>query len=449
MSIIVVSEHGVVPEDAERYCPHCERSFRTDEPLCPDDGTRLVSLAPPPDPLLGRVIDDRYTIVERIAVGGMGAVYRAKQHSVDREVALKVVRPGLVADQDTIKRFLREAKLASQLAHPNTVGVLDFGQTTEGMFYLVMELIAGRTLDDVLLQDGVLDARRLVRIGVQICDALEAAQAMSIVHRDLKPSNILLLDHSRDLVKVVDFGLAKSLEGDVSMTRSGGMCGTPAFLAPERACGQPCDHRSDLYSLGCVLFLLGSGRLPFMSDSVPEVLRMQVGEPAPLMTGVPFAIAEVIDRLLQKDPDARYQTAAALRDALEDALPVTGQVTIIPRTWQRPSTCGKETVASLPDVEDVRELAVSETVAAPPPPVPAPRPVQRRRWWLAGGFAVLAGMAGFIPDNPAPEAAAKTPEVTPPSTLFIETTVLEARVDDPPPAPPPRRPKKQRTRLPF
>ncbi|MDX2093530.1 MAG: serine/threonine-protein kinase [Kofleriaceae bacterium] len=434
-------------EPQERYCPQCERSFVIDEPLCPDDGTRLVNLEPQPDPLLGRIIDDRYTIVERIAVGGMGAVYRANQHSVEREVAIKVMRPGLVAEPDTLKRFLREAKLASQLAHPNTVGVLDFGQTAEGMFYLVMELIVGRTLDDVLLQEGVLDARRLVRIGVQICDALEAAHAMSIIHRDLKPSNILLLDHSRDLVKVVDFGLAKSLEGDVSMTRSGGMCGTPAFLAPERACGQPCDHRSDLYSLGGVLYLLGSGRLPFMSDSVPELLRMQVAEPAPLMTGVPFALAEVIDRLLAKDPAARYQSAAALREALEEALPVTGQLTMPPRAWQRPSTCGKETVASLPDVEEVRERAGSEAVAAPP--ALAPRPMRRRRWWLAGGFAMLAGLATLVPEAQAPEAAANTPEPTLPSALSIETTVLEARVDEPAPAVPRPRTKKLRPRLPF
>ena len=458
MSIILDldEDRELVPDD--RYCPQCEKSFGVPMQVCPDDGTRLVSLAPRPDPLIGRTIDDRYTIVERLAVGGMGAVYRAKQHSVDREVALKVVRPGLVADADTIKRFLREAKLASQLAHPNSVGVLDFGETSEGMFYLVMELLAGRTLDEILRQEGVFDAKRLVRVGIQICDALGAAHALSIIHRDLKPSNILMLDNSRDLVKVLDFGLAKSLEGDASMTRSGAMCGTPAYLAPERACGRPGDHRSDLYALGCVLYLLGSGRLPFVSDSIPVLLRMQVCEPAPPMTGVPAALAEIIDRLLAKDPDQRFQTADALRDALEETLPVTGQVTIFPRARRKPSVHGPETIASLPVADGVALLPTRLDTA---PPVVAPPPPRRRRqaWWLAGAIIMVAAGASLGPD--ASRARAAEPPVIPVLAPRVgDPILLEARIDEPaaerraePPrtrAPSPHRPRTPRgPRLPF
>src|SRR5262249_20689275 len=152
-----------------------------------------------------------YTILEKLGQGGMGAVYRASQHGLGREVAIKVVSSHLVSEADVIKRFLREAKLASKLAHPNAVAVLDFGQTDDGLFYLVMELVVGRTLDLVVKSEKVFKPERVVRIGTQVCDALQGAHELQIVHRDLKPSNIMLLSSGRDLVKVLDFGLAKSV----------------------------------------------------------------------------------------------------------------------------------------------------------------------------------------------------------------------------------------------
>ena len=171
-----------------------------------------------------------------------------------REVAIKVVSAHLVTEPDVVKRFLREAKLASRLTHPNAVAVLDFDQTDDGLFYLVMELVAGRTLDKVFEEEHALRAERIVRIGMQVCDALEGAHALQIVHRDLKPSNIMILDRGRDLVKVLDFGLAKSVAPDqttTTMTNAGALLGTPAFMPPELALGEPCDGRADLYSLGC------------------------------------------------------------------------------------------------------------------------------------------------------------------------------------------------------
>ena len=224
----------------------------------------------------------------------MGAVYRGSQHSVGRDCAIKVISPDLVSDPDVIKRFLREAKLASRLSHPNAVAVLDFGQTEDGVFYLAMELVTGRTLDQVFKAEKTFKPERVVRIGSQVCDALEGAHALQIVHRDLKPSNIMLLNRGRDLVKVLDFGLAKSLAPDqtsTTMTNAGALLGTPAFMPPELALGQPCDGRADLYSLGCVLYLLGSGRLPFQSTSAHELIAMHGTEKAPAMTGVPPALA--------------------------------------------------------------------------------------------------------------------------------------------------------------
>lgn len=307
------------------YCPSCETQYpaSTGE-RCPVDDTRLVRLAAGIDPMLGRELEGRYTIRELLGQGGMGAVYRASQHSVGRDVAVKVVSPGLVTNAEVIKRFLRECKLSSRIAHPNAVNVLDFGQTPDGVFFLVMELVAGRTLDSVIESEHALKPERVIRIGVQICDALEGAHSLKVIHRDLKPSNVMLLHSGRDLVKVLDFGLAKSLSPDstiTTMTNAGAMMGTPAFMPPELATGQECDERADLYSLGCMLFYMAAGRLPFVSESIHELISMHAYSPPPLMTGLPPKLGAVLLRLLQKDPSMRFASAAATREALEAALP--------------------------------------------------------------------------------------------------------------------------------
>ena len=307
----------------ELYCTSCEKTFHVGD-RCPSDGTRLLKLKARIDPFLGRDLDGRFTVLEKLGQGGMGAVYRAEQHSVGREVAIKVVNTSLVSDPDVIKRFLREAKLASKLQHPNAVAVLDFGQTDDGVFYLVMELVTGRTLDQVIKSEKVFRPERVVRIGTQICDALDGAHALPIIHRDLKPSNVMVLSQGRDLVKVLDFGLAKSISPDetsTTMTGAGAIVGTPAFMPPELATGMPCDGRADLYSLGCILYYLGTGRLPFYSESVHELLAMHGSdEAAPPMTGVPHRLAMVVGKLLEKDPRRRYQTAAEALQALEMSL---------------------------------------------------------------------------------------------------------------------------------
>ncbi len=309
-------------QGADLYCATCELHF-THGALCPHDGTRLVRLAAPGDPIVGRDLDGRYKILAQLGQGGMGAVYRARQHSMGREVAVKVVSPACVSDAMSIKRFLREAKLASRLVHPNIVAVLDFGQTSDGVFYLVMELVDGRTLHDEIVACGRIPVGRLVRIAAQMCDALEGAHRLPIIHRDLKPANVMLLAAGRDLVKVLDFGLAKSLAPDAStttVTSAGALLGTPTFMPPEVANGDSVDARADLYSLGCILYAMGTGRPPFVTDSIPEMIAMHGLQPAPPMTGVPAPVARVIDRLLKKDPDARIQTAALVREALEAAV---------------------------------------------------------------------------------------------------------------------------------
>ncbi|MGH9888910.1 MAG: serine/threonine-protein kinase, partial [bacterium] len=197
----------------EAYCPECGQSFPPDHLRCPNDATRLVKLGGPADPLIGRVFEQRYEVRSRLGEGGMGAVYRGWQLSVDREVAIKVIDPRLSGDRGVVKRFLREARLSSRLSQPSIVNVYDFGQTEDGILYIVMELLRGHTLGAELTAHRALGVVRAAHITVQLCDALDAAHKQGIVHRDLKPGNVMILDDppGRDLVKVLDFGLAKSL----------------------------------------------------------------------------------------------------------------------------------------------------------------------------------------------------------------------------------------------
>jgi serine/threonine-protein kinase len=308
-------------EETELYCPACDQSFSIDAAHCPNDGTRLVRLSDVKDPLIGRNLEGRFLIKERLGTGGMGAVYRAWQGSVGREVAVKVIESRLKGGKLAAKRFLREAKLASRLQHANTVSVIDFGQTEDGLLYLVMELVKGRTMGDVLLEDGPFPVDRMVRIGLQLCDALVAAHKLSIIHRDLKPSNVIVLDEppGRDLVKVLDFGLAKSLvdEGLTTVTQSDAIMGTPSYIPPEAVTKMQFDARSDLYSLGVILYEVLAGRLPFDATTVQAMLRQHAYDmPKPLPETVPPPVVELLFRLLEKEPDRRPQSAMEVHDAL-------------------------------------------------------------------------------------------------------------------------------------
>jgi serine/threonine protein kinase len=309
----------------EAYCPACGESFGLDVARCPKDGARLVKLKAQVDPMLGRVLDERYEVRAALGEGGMGTVYRGWQLSVDREVAIKVIHAKLATDRIAVKRFLREARLSSRLTQPSIVNVYDFGQSEDGTLFLVMELLKGQTLASLLESMRPLPLKRVVTIALQLCDALESAHGQGIIHRDLKPGNIIVLDDppGRDLVKVLDFGLAKSLLTETTsvVTHSNALLGTPLYMPPEQIDGRPTDQTSDFYSFGCILYQMITGRPPFLGDSVNLVLASHMHDPIPpLPPHVPPQIASMVAWMMAKDPTARVASARAVRDAFEAAL---------------------------------------------------------------------------------------------------------------------------------
>jgi tRNA A-37 threonylcarbamoyl transferase component Bud32 len=302
------------------------------------------------DKFIGKTLPGGHHILDLISVGGMGRVYRAQQSALGRTVAVKIIHPHLLADENSALRFMTEARAASQLNHPNSVSVFDFGRTDDGQPYLVMEFLRGRDLARVSYEEGPLPFSRIVDVLRQVLAALSEAHDLGIVHRDLKPENVILepLRRGGDFVKVVDFGLAK-LKADAqspSVTSPGIVCGTPDYMAPEQGRGDAIDGRSDLYSVGVILFQLLTGRLPYEADSPTQVVMMHLTIPVPDPRQVapertiPDPLVNIVFRAMSKDSRDRYQDATEFSEALRQAL------TIIES--QPPSTAAWENRLSIP-----------------------------------------------------------------------------------------------------
>lgn len=277
------------------------------------------------DPLVGHVLDGRFEIEEVLGSGGAGVVYKAKQLRVNRHVAIKTIR--MQVDNEVIReRFQREINSLCALNHPNIVTVYDCIFGWDGQPYVVMDYLKGLALDQLLKRDGPMDLNKFARISLQIVSALEHAHKKDIVHRDLKPGNIVLIDDDTDIVKVVDFGLAK-LTHDRSLTKTGELWGSPPYMSPEQAQGEPSDNRSDIYSLGAVMYEMLSGKDPFYEvATVYELIQAHVLTPPPRFTeanrnvNVPLPVEDTIMRCLEKRPEDRFQTVGELQSALIDAL---------------------------------------------------------------------------------------------------------------------------------
>jgi serine/threonine-protein kinase len=269
------------------------------------------------------VLGGRYTLLTVLGTGGMATVWRARDEMLGRDVAVKVLSPQHAADPGFLARFEGEARHAAAVSHPRLVTVFDCG-VENGTPFIVMELAAGRTLRQVLDEAGMLPPGQAVAIAAAVCEGLEAAHAAGLVHRDITPANIVL---NGGEVKVLDFGIARA-DGTHATTATGTVVGTAAYLSPEQASGRPADPRSDLYSLGCVLFEMLAGRPPFTADSAVGVAYRQVhddpGPPSALRPGLPASLDLITARLLAKDPAARPPTAAAARAGLLAVFPPAG-----------------------------------------------------------------------------------------------------------------------------
>jgi len=322
-----------------------------------------------PDALIGSVIDGRYEVRAQLGHGGMGRLYRAWQKSVSREVAIKLIDRSLLKDPMAATRFQREAELASKLSHPNTVSVFDFGRTADGQMYIAMELIAGKTLTSALREQGAFAVPRIVRIGIQLCDALEAAHRLGIVHRDLKLDNVMVIE--RDLVKILDFGLAKRFD-DVSGTGVGIVVGTPRYIAPEVSTSGIATPASDMYAIGMMLTELAIGGPLWGGDSLGQLLAKKL-DPAPAIAQVPAGLRAVTRALLDVSPERRPTAVQA-----------------------------RELLVRLGNGEVIEEVSPPTMSLRPSAPTVRDRPVAqsrtRRRWVIAGaaGGAVIASVVAVL-----------------------------------------------------
>ncbi|OJT26975.1 serine/threonine protein kinase [Archangium sp. Cb G35] len=291
------------------------------------------------DPLIGRVLNDKFRIVEALGSGGMGRVYKAMQSPLERLVALKVLNPQYSEGKDPgfQKRFFMEAAVTARLRHPNTVTVIDYGRTDDGVLYIAMEYLEGQTLAQLLTQHGPLPWMRVMNIAQQVARSLREAHRVGLIHRDLKPANIMVLNQEddHDVVKVLDFGLVKSFLPDrgganeTEITQAGVILGSPQYMAPEQA-RNVSDPRSDVYSLGVVMFQMLIGRPPFMAAQSIDVIFKHLNEAPPVFAAiwpghtVPQEVEALVMRCLYKRPEERFQSMDEVLEAIRRAASSAG-----------------------------------------------------------------------------------------------------------------------------
>ncbi len=295
-----------------------ERSDRSDRSDAAPFGTSNAE-----DSLIGKTIGGHYLILSRLGSGGMSVVYAAKHLLLDKTVAIKIISAGHAIDGKALMRFQQEAKASTALNHQNIAAVSEFGQDKDGSPFLVMEYVKGKSLSEIIREEGKLTQERSVVILLQLCDALHYAHEKQVIHRDIKPANIIITTDSSgsEMAKIVDFGIAKILSKDgTDLTQTGETFGTPSYMSPEQCHGKSVDRRSDIYSLGCVFEEMLSGSPPFVAESSLETLMMHVNETPTVRHS--SAVNQVILRALEKQPGDRFQTAnemaAAVRALSQD-----------------------------------------------------------------------------------------------------------------------------------
>jgi serine/threonine-protein kinase len=375
------------------HCPTCGQDFADEVRVCPEDGSLLqadatVNMNSPVDPLIGRTLDEKYRLDERLGTGGMGTVYRATHLLIDRPVAIKLLNPRYVEDEAAQVRFRREARAAGRIQHTNAVTVTDFGRTSDGFVYIVMELLEGRTLREVLAHDAPLDTARSVSMMLQISAAVGAAHEAGVIHRDLKPANIFIVQRkdAPPYIKVLDFGIAKlaadALDDDDTntLTQVGAMIGTPRYMSPEQCDGAKLTPASDVYSLGIILYEMLTGTTPFNGTS-PIAIAIKHSQTPPrrpreFVATIPPALEEIVLHALEKRPEDRPADANAFRSHLyvvAERLGLEHAASISAPTLETLRSAGTETPSGrlVIDIERLREsraasLAAQAAVVARP-----------------------------------------------------------------------------------
>lgn len=363
-------------------------------------------MPPAKDQYIGTEIAGQFRIVSRIGSGGMGAVYKAEQPDMNRFVAIKILHPKYVSRPDLVARFRREARAMSHLSHPNTARVFLYGQLEDGACYIVMEFMEGLNVAQLVRAEGPMDTTRAAGIMIQVCGALDEAHRAGIIHRDLKPENIFITSQGGilDFPKVLDFGLAKVSEremrpGSLILTQEGMVFGTPEFMSPEQAQGKVLDGRSDIYSLGVILFEMLTGALPFEAKHPMDFISLHItSEPLKLSDRqpnrvFPNGLQEAVRKALGKKPEDRYSSTAEFAVALRSVIQgqgfaagqgVTGAMRAVPR----------EALVE----QGLASARPKKPVTTPPPAedVPGVNPGSTRTPYIILGIAVVLALLGAV-----------------------------------------------------
>lgn len=358
-----------------KKCSKCPEVYSDMMHFCPNDGNPLTPIVSQ-DPFVSTVLDGKYLIEEPIGKGGMGLVYRARHVNFNRLFAIKILKNELVSDPQAIKRFRNEANAAGMIRHPNAITITDFNITNDGAAYLVMDYVEGRSLRDILKKEGRQSYQRTVFLLSQVCDAAAAAHRKGIIHRDLKPDNIMV-EHQEDqseMVRVLDFGIAKLSQNPAyseNITVGGAILGSPYYMSPEQCDGRHLDHRSDIYSLGIILYELLVGKVPFRAQTPWGLVKMHCSAPPPLIRNyrqdIPPALENAVLKALAKDPKDRQQSAIDLKRELEASLnPANNQQVVV----NQPSVSSLSPPTIEMDIQNVQEFAKQHlgNIASQPQP---------------------------------------------------------------------------------